>query len=154
MKSLLSWLLVGLAATALSISFKSNIWILISMATLLMIPLAFITLKTVRRNYTESKDGDMLLTVVKNSVTDPETLAELRRRELMRTEASRLQAELSRINEISEPLEKLRRMGQWKIKSRVHHSTYANFYQSISDVQKGMESGSKSLSTLNEQDSD
>lgn len=124
------------------------------MATLLMVPLSWVTLKLIQQYDAESKlskcpqktcPPKTVSTVYKDVVqapyiksistiySDPSVAEELRLRETMRTEASQLQAELSRIDLIADDCDKLQRLEEWDIKSEMHRTKFAEFYRNIDD---------------------
>jgi len=149
-RKLLSWLLTGLIATAIAISFKSNVWVLASLALLIMLPASVITLKVVQRNSLEANENEHQ----KVAVIEGTGEQNLRNTtiERMRTEANQLQAEYGRIKKLDDKFEVLRRTVHWKMKADTHYKLYAEFYDHIEDYTDDVQFELKSIAALSGRD--
>lgn len=100
-----------------------------------MTPVFLLTLKLVKRNSRLAGEKENKLVAVDSSINDPDLARVLQRRERMRTEANELQAELKRINEISDSLSRIERLAKWKLKSATHHRLYSDIYDKVGDYE-------------------
>ncbi|WP_444994121.1 hypothetical protein [Aliikangiella sp. IMCC44359] len=126
MRKLLICLAVGLAVTSLSIVYRSNIAILIIMSIFILAPLTMIVTKIVKRNFNLAQSLIEKKSSALNIVSSLGKHAMNSRRVRMQNEAKDLQLELEKINQINDQIEKLLRMGQWKIKADIHHELYSD----------------------------
>lgn len=126
MKKLLICLAVGLAATSLSIVYKSNIAVLTVMSIFILAPLTMVVTKIAKRNFSIAQSLIEKKSNALNIVTSLGKHALNSRRVRMQNEAKDLQLELEKINQMNDQIEKLLRMGQWKIKADIHHELYSD----------------------------
>lgn len=132
MKKLLGWLATGLTATSLAAVFQSNLWVLISMAMFIAIPMMFVISKILNREVSTEKPltvEPVLKTVSSNDLLN----SHLARRERMRSEANKLQAELAKINQEPIQFKRVEKLSKWKIKTEVHHCLYSDLYEEIGE---------------------
>jgi hypothetical protein len=136
MKKLMIWLLLGFIATGLSVLFKSNYGVLISLVLLVMLPVGIITTKSLSEKQETAKTQE---TKKRSSIfvvpTEKQAFDhQLSRREKMRTEANILQAELGRIKAESNTFSRIEKLSKWKVKSEIHQSLYSDLYEAIGSV--------------------
>jgi len=126
-------LALGFSLTGLGILAGSNVIIFMVMAVFIFIPLVFIVIDKFKQldQLRDEESKPYLSVAYKKNLCRSDS--EIARRERMRSEASLLQAELSRIKRTPEKMDRVSNMIKWKLKADKHHVLYSDLYEQISD---------------------
>jgi|GEM_PF-3244232 len=113
-----------------------------------MVPLGIVGYKVIVRNLSyEKAQTKPVLEVVANG---QELNARNEYIEKLRTDSVRLQAELARINDIEDNIERLRRKAQWQLKADVYHKMHQEFLEKVGEFQSDVKEELSLIKNLRE----